>query len=114
MEANPWEIEIHYEFDYAGFLKSLKTEHALAVSIFLFEVAQISDLKQAPKSWIKPLKSGLFEFRISSSGALIRIFFTYKKGRIIFLLGAYDKGADPSSKRQQNEIAIARGRLKNA
>jgi hypothetical protein len=29
----------------------------------------------------------------------------------VLLLGGYDKGADPSAKRQQNEIAIARKRL---
>lgn len=114
MRQQPWQIEIHERFDYKRFLKELKTEHALAVSVFLFEVAQISDLKLAPRSWIKPLKAGLFEFRISSSGSLIRIFFTFKRGRVIFLLGAYDKGGDSSTKRQQREILVARSRMINA
>jgi hypothetical protein len=31
--------------------------------------------------------------------------------RLILLLGGYDKGADPSARRQQREIATARARL---
>jgi putative component of toxin-antitoxin plasmid stabilization module len=114
MAAQAWQIEIHEAFDYASFLSDLSPQHALAVSMFIYQVAQLTDLKRAPKSWIKPLKAGLFEFRISSSGALVRVFFTYKKRRVIMLLGAYDKGSDPSKKRQQQEIAIARLRMLSA
>jgi hypothetical protein len=31
--------------------------------------------------------------------------------RVILLLGGYDKGRDPSSRRQEREIALARSRL---
>jgi putative component of toxin-antitoxin plasmid stabilization module len=114
MVDHPWHLEIHPEFDYENFLRSLSPQHALTVSTFLFEVTKIAELRQAPSSWIKPLKAGLFEFRISANGALVRVFFTYKKGRIIFLLAAYDKGADSSPKRQQQEISIARKRIRSA
>ena len=33
--------------------------------------------------------------------------------RVTLLLAAYDKGADPSKKRQQREIATARSRLRD-
>jgi putative component of toxin-antitoxin plasmid stabilization module len=114
MLESRWTIEIHEGFDYARFLSDLGQESAVAVSMFLFEVTQICDLKRAPRSWIKPLKGGLFEFRISSGATLVRVFFTFKRNHVMVLLGAYDKGSDPSRKRQQQEIAIARKRMASA
>jgi phage-related protein len=43
--------------------------------------------------------------------AILRVFFHAHADRLILLLGAYDKGSDPSDKRQQTEIALARKRL---
>ena len=42
---------------------------------------------------------------------LLRVFFHPHGDRLILLLAAYDKGADPSENRQQREIKIARKRL---
>jgi hypothetical protein len=83
--------------------------------------------------WGKPLDGGLYEFRIRHDGneilrqadpqllarigplphepTLLRIFFCVEQGRIILLLGAYDKGRDSSPRRQQKEIKKARQRL---
>lgn len=81
--------------------------------------------------WGKALGSGLWEFRIqrslSSISSLgdtevptvsgsdrrvsIRIFCTFYGDRIVLLLGGYDKGRDPSPRRQQREIARARAAL---
>jgi hypothetical protein len=44
---------------------------------------------------------------------LIREFVAFEKGKIIILLGAYDKGRDPSKKTQQDQIKKARKRLKD-
>lgn len=109
-----WKIEIHGDFRYAEFLTSLQPDQALEVAFFLEAIRGYSDLKAAPRSWIKPLGSGLFEFRIQGQGLLVRVFFAYKKGKIILLLGAYDKGADSSKKRQNQEISLAKKRLRNA
>ncbi|MEY4994876.1 MAG: hypothetical protein RLZ65_725 [Actinomycetota bacterium] len=92
MAAQAWQIEIHEAFDYASFLSDLSPQHALAVSMFIYQVAQLTDLKRAPKSWIKPLKAGLFEFRISSSGALVRVFFTYKKAESLCFWALMTRG----------------------
>ena len=82
--------------------------------------------------WGKSLGGGLWEFRIqrslssisslsgvevpmvSDSGrrVSIRIFCTFYGDRIVLLLGGYDKGRDPSHRRQQREIARARAALK--
>jgi len=42
---------------------------------------------------------------------LLRVFCHAYGNRIILLLGGYDKGSDPSAKRQNEEIRVARQRL---
>lgn len=81
----------------------------------------------------KPLGKGLFEFRLRIDAAtvlakhhpgllekypdqprgpvVLRVFCHASEGKLILLLGAYDKGIDPSKKRQDREIAVARSRL---
>jgi hypothetical protein len=74
----------------------------------------------------KQLGKSLFEFRLrrdasalalpgtipaGSSRILLRVFCHAYGDRIVLLLGGYDKGADPSPRRQGKEIAIARDRL---
>jgi len=79
------------------------------------------------------LGQGLFEFRLRYEEAaltrrlhlvaslspdasrrdpvLLRVFSHAHGQRVILLLAGYDKGADPSRKRQQREIDVARRRL---
>ncbi len=82
--------------------------------------------------WGKQLGEGLFEFRIrhtvaeiermftdASSGrpegkhekVLLRVFCHAYGMKIVLLLSGYDKARDPSDKRQQREIMLARRRL---
>lgn len=69
--------------------------------------------------WGKGLGDGLYEFRLRdelheqgiTERILLRVFFHPYGNKIILLLGGYDKGEHPSSKRQQKEIAEARKRL---
>jgi hypothetical protein len=42
---------------------------------------------------------------------LLRVFFHSYGKRVVLLLGGYNKGKDPSERRQQREIATARKRL---
>ena len=44
---------------------------------------------------------------------LLRVFFTAYGNRVILLLGGYDKGSDPSKRKQDREIATARKRLQD-
>lgn len=107
-----WLIEEHEEFDFERFLSSLT---AVAASIVAARVATILGPfgnNLAGTHWVKALGDGLFEFRVKAPEVLVRIFFTYKSGRIILLLGAYNKLRDPSAKRQNNEINKARNRMK--
>jgi hypothetical protein len=74
----------------------------------------------------KQLGGGLFEFRLRQDpGAIIdqkgrqvpperillRVFCHAYGDKVVLLLGGYDKGEDPSPKRQQHEIEEARRRL---
>ncbi len=82
--------------------------------------------------WGKQLGEGVFEFRIrhtsaeiermftdASSGrpegkhekVLLRVFCHAYGAKIVLLLNGYDKAGDPSEKRQQREIMLARRRL---
>ncbi len=79
--------------------------------------------------WGKQLGDGLFEFRIRHTAAeiesmfgagsrggrrgkvLLRVFCHAYGDKIVLLMNGYDKGEDPSERRQQKEIRLARKRL---
>jgi hypothetical protein len=73
----------------------------------------------------KQLGGGLFEFRLrgdlrdrvrpgeEAGGFLLRVFCCAHGDRLILLLAAYDKGEDPSRRRQNAEIVLARARLRD-
>ena len=83
-------------------------------------------------NWGKSLGAGLYEFRINRSltalckefgvelpigmrseeSKLFRVFFAVEGQKIILLLGGYDKGKDPSRRKQQKMIRAARALLK--
>jgi len=82
--------------------------------------------------WGTALGRGLYEFRVrqslsaicqepgmvipdgfnGDSEVLLRVFFAVEGNRIVLLLGGYDKGKDPSGRRQNREIEGARRLLK--
>jgi phage-related protein len=70
----------------------------------------------------KQIGGGLFEFRVRQDAGsvqpglppekiLLRAFCHAYGSRIVLLVGGYDKGEDPSKRRQQAEIEVARERL---
>ena len=101
-----------------------------AIGVAMREILQAEGLGVCRTAYGKQLGGGLFEFRLRHDAAeilrslgkparaertseriLLRVFCHAYGDRIVLLLGGYDKGADPSSKRQQKEIAVARKRL---
>lgn len=97
------------------------------------EVLAVRGLDACKTQWAKPLADGLYEFRLRHTAAevrrmfagseaegtdegesvLLRVFFTAYGNRVVLLLGGCDKGADPSKRKQEREIATARKRLKD-
>ena len=101
-----------------------------AIGVAMAEILQAEGIGVCRTAFGKQLGGGLFEFRLrhdaaeilrsvgkparpeqSSERILLRVFCHAHGERIVLLLGGYDKGADPSAKRQQKEIATARRRL---
>jgi len=103
-----------------------------AIGVALREILEVEGLAICRTGYGRQLGDGLFEFRLRHDAAeilrsvgktprpepgseriLLRVFCHAYGDRIVLLLGGYDKGADPSPKRQQREIADARKRLKD-
>jgi hypothetical protein len=101
-----------------------------AVGTAMRRVLQVNGVRVCSSSWGKQLGGGLFEFRVRRTGAqminegwakpdsidaseriLLRVFCHAYGDRLILLIGGYDKGSEPSRRRQQREIEIARARL---
>jgi hypothetical protein len=101
-----------------------------AIGVAMAEILQEQGIGVCRTGYGKQLGNGLFEFRLRHDAAeilrslgkparpeprgeriLLRVFCHAHGDRIVLLLGGYDKGADPSPKRQNREIATARARL---
>jgi putative component of toxin-antitoxin plasmid stabilization module len=110
------------------------TEHKRAAAMRALSIVLADQgIGVAQSEFGKALGGGLYEFRIRHSAqeivekfrpgmtarlgpfpddvVLLRVFFHPHGDQLILLLAAYDKGADPSEKRQQRQIEIARKRL---
>jgi hypothetical protein len=110
-----------------------------AIGTAMRRVLQVHGPAVARSGWGRPIEPGIFEFRLRMNGkeiinleaeiygitddearerfgldpsadVLLRVFCTTRPGTVVMLLHSYDKGEDPSKKRQQKEIAEARRR----
>lgn len=123
-----WQIEYEgrgFERFYLGLPKYEQAVLAAAIEHVLAK----EGMDVLTTEWGKPLGQGLAEFRVrrslqaifgeaglpvpadvaaSDRQVLLRVFCTFHGARIVLLFGGYDKGRDPSEKRQQKEIARAR------
>ena len=93
------------------------------------EILQQQGVAVCDSGWGKHVAPGIFEFRIERDPQdvvdaargrtkkdeprrfLLRVFCHAHGNKLILLLAGYDKAADPSKKRQQAEIAVAKKRL---
>lgn len=102
----------------------------LAALLSAFEhVLSHHGLNVCGSEWGKQLGEGLFEFRVRHTAEeidamfggepprkgrdriLLRVFCHAYGDKVVLLLNGYDKGKDPSGRRQQREIRLARKRL---
>lgn len=130
-ESTPWELELYEDergrAPFAGFLDDLGEAEFLAMDAALRCVLASQGISLAKTGWLRPLGQGLHEFRVRHDAAeiehmygsgdkpggrgadvLLRAFVHFYGNRVVLLLGGYDKGDDPSPKRQQKEIGRAR------
>ena len=132
-----WRIEFYEDSNgkrpVATWMDSLSDEKFAALNKANQNILAVQGIQLSATSWLKPLGEGLYEFRIrhqaseiegmykskgrkppkSKNSISIREFITFDKGKVILLLGAYDKGRDPSRKTQQKQISLAQKRLKD-
>lgn len=103
-------------------LKELPATLRRAAGIAMNEQLQQLGVDVCESGSGRHVASGVFEFRVSRdprspedrrepARVLLRIFCHAYGDSVILLLGAYDKASDPSRRRQQAEIAIAKARL---
>ena len=89
----------------------LNPEDRRTVGAALREILQENGVNVCGSSFSRQLGGGLFEFRLREQPLIICIPCHAHGDRLILLLGGYDKGQDPSGRRQNQEIAVARARL---
>lgn len=128
----PWRVEYEGRGFERFYLGLPKYEQAVLQAAIEHVLAR-EGMDVLATEWGKPLGQGLSEFRVrrsleaifreagvpvpddvagSGRRVLLRVFCTFRGERVVLLLGGYDKGRDPSDKRQQKEIARARKVLK--
>lgn len=131
-----WSLEMYTDFrghcPIQGWFDGLSAAKFAALDAALRHQLQRQGIGLAGTAWLKPLKDGLYEFRVRSTAAeivrmyadaahvppedteaiLLRVFVAFHGNRIVLLLDGYDKATDPSPKRQQREIAAARKLLR--
>ena len=133
--TGPFTIEFFEDADGCSpveeWMESDLTDVELAALLAGFEhVLRHRGVGVCGSEWGKQLGDGLFEFRIRHTAneieamfgarsaaakrrekVLLRVFCHAYGQKVILLLGGYDKGGDPSKKRQQREIVRSRKRL---
>jgi hypothetical protein len=113
------------------FVDDLSDFKFVALDTAVVRVLSLRGIDLADTEWLKALGQGLHEFRVRHDAGeiahmfggdaptvtppaakiLLRVFVHFYGERMILLLGGYDKGDDPTSRRQQREAARARRRL---
>jgi hypothetical protein len=132
--SGPWRIELYADdagrSPYQACIEDVDDASFSALEAAVEHVLTRHGIDLCKTEWMKPLGQGLYEFRVrhdaqeirarfgqrpQDSAArekiLLRVFCHFYGDKVVLLLTGYDKGADPSPKRQQKEIAQARKHL---
>jgi hypothetical protein len=110
---------------FARFLSSLSAWKQAVVLAAIDNLLLRAGMDICDSEWGKPFGRGLYEFRVrrvlastnsqsvATQRVLLRVFCAFYDSNQVALLSGYDKGRDPSSKRQEREISKARKLLAN-
>lgn len=134
MSGGAWRLEVYETEDghqpFTAWVEKLSETKFVSLDAALRVVLSERGLDLARTEWLKPLGEGLHEFRVRHDSdeirqmfageraqgrrrerILLRVFVHFHGSRIVLLLGGYDKGKDPSERRQKREIGVARKHL---
>lgn len=92
---------IAYENYYKEFMESLNDKERLKVH-YALSLLQTED--RLPVKFIKIIRDGLYELRISWNGNIYRLFFIFDNGQIVVLFNGFQK---KTQKTPASEIAKA-------
>lgn len=127
-DAQSWTIEVEPEYERAV-ARELTAYQQEILDAAVRGVLAVDGTAVCRSQWGKALGHGLYEFRVQKKSkkqlmqrvdpayepepgdeqqVTLRAFFIAQGRRLILLLTAYDKGGDPSKKRQQSMIKTAR------
>lgn len=128
--AFPFRLEFYVDDNgkevVGDWLRGLSLRKKQVLGTAMQEVLQHLGVGVCKTEFGKQLGGGLFEFRLRRDpgsiidekgrrlppeSILLRVFCHAYGDKVVLLLGGYDKGEDPSPKRQQQEIEEARRRL---
>ena len=131
VSGDAWQLEVYETEDgrqpFTVWVDKLPETKFVSLDAALRIVLSERGLDLARTEWLKPLGEGLHEFRVRHDAdeirrmfagdqargrrrerILLRVFVHFHGTRVVLLLGGYDKGKDPSERRQQREIGQAR------
>jgi phage-related protein len=116
MDASPFRLEFYEDQNGVQpvrrwLMSDLSAEDRRTVGAAMREILQQQGIGVCGSQFGRQLGGGLFEFRLRESPLIARVFCHAHGDRLVLLLGGYDKGRDPSPRRQEREIALARSRL---
>jgi len=114
-------------------LRRLSPRKRRAIGVAMFEILQHEGPNVVETRYGRQIGSGIFELRLDQDAAhilaragkssmtgpgpperiLLRVFCHAHGDRIVLLLAAYDKGKRPSARHQQDQIELAKARLRS-
>jgi putative component of toxin-antitoxin plasmid stabilization module len=131
MDRQQWHTEVFAQDNgfepYTHFIEELDDFQFTALDAAIENVLAVRGIDLVSTEWLKPLGQGLHEFRVrhtedeilhmfgageigtsTKKKVLLRVFVHFHGARAVLLLSGYDKGDDPSDRRQEKAIARAR------
>jgi putative component of toxin-antitoxin plasmid stabilization module len=130
MDRQQWHAEVFAQDNgfepYTHFIDELDDFQFTALDAAIENVLAVRGIDLVSTEWLKPLGQGLHEFRVrhtedeilhmfgageigasTKKKVLLRVFVHFHGARVVLLLSGYDKGDDPSDRRQEKAIARA-------
>ncbi len=109
------EFEVTFYKDNSGnspieeFLLGLEKGNRILVAVTRQSLQKLKNRFYHKEPLSKYIESGLWELRVKAGSNILRILYTFRKGKLIILLHAFVK---KQQKTPKNELEIARNRLK--
>jgi len=89
-------VEFYKNYFEEFFLKQPRNVRAKIV----WTIELIEDIEHVPKTYLSPIKNGLYEIRVKLGSNIYRIFCFFYKGKIVVLMNGFVKKTQKTPKQQ--------------